>query len=92
MVGPHGSGDASDSDSFIVPPKVDMNAPPAYDSIADSALPTYEEVERQKLIEVQSGGDRVSSRRKIVVKQRTVEQIWGCGYEQEGISSELGGC
>ena len=60
MSSPHGSGDTSDSDSFIVPPKVDMNAPPAYDTIVESALPTYEEVERQKLIEVQGGGDRVS--------------------------------
>lgn len=39
-----------DHDDNIRPPKVDFSAPPPYDVAANSKLPTYEEVQREKHI------------------------------------------
>lgn len=42
----------------IPPPEVDFSAPPPYEVAANSKLPTYEEVEREKQMEEQ--GPQVS--------------------------------
>lgn len=41
----------TDSVQEIPPPQADFSAPPPYDVAANSKLPTYEEVQREKQME-----------------------------------------
>ncbi|CAG0913961.1 unnamed protein product [Notodromas monacha] len=78
------------SDDFIAPPKVDLNAPPAYDVAVGSALPTYEEVERQKLVEFRAEGPLPNNRINLDEDDHWVHPLFHVDVDAPDQDSRLG--